>query len=212
MCLHWRRRQSATCGTDWFRVYSAATPCTLFPLPAGSQDKTIKRWRDGQLAATYTGHSDSVRGLCELPGTGFVSASHDMTLRVWSPDGSTLAELVGHTAIIYSCAATQAGLIASGVARTRRPGSVLQHALIFALPRAARAAAARCLRAFRVGGQHGSAVGRHGVRADHPCARLRVVCRVHAGRRPPRRHVQLLCLCLDADGRAASERSGRSSV
>lgn len=54
------------------------------------------------------------RGLCILPGIGFVSASHDCTLKVWSLSREVLAELVGHTAIIYSVAATSTGLIASG--------------------------------------------------------------------------------------------------
>lgn len=65
--------------------------------------------------AAYTGHSDSVRGLCEMPGIGFVSASHDTTLRVWGLNGETLMELVGHTALVYSCAASSSGLIASGM-------------------------------------------------------------------------------------------------
>jgi phospholipase A-2-activating protein len=55
-----------------------------------------------------------VRGLCNLPGVGFVSASNDMTLRVWTLAGDTVAELVGHTALVYSCAATDEGLILSG--------------------------------------------------------------------------------------------------
>lgn len=50
-----------------------------------------------------------------LPGIGFVSGSHDCSLRVWSLEGDVLAELLGHTAIIYHVAATADGLIASGV-------------------------------------------------------------------------------------------------
>lgn len=65
--------------------------------------------------ASYSGHTDSVRGLCEMPGIGFVSASHDTTLRVWSTDGETLTELIGHSALVYACAATSSGLIASGM-------------------------------------------------------------------------------------------------
>jgi phospholipase A-2-activating protein len=49
-----------------------------------------------------------------LPGVGFVSGSHDLTLRVWALTGETLAECVGHSALIYSVAATPSGLIASG--------------------------------------------------------------------------------------------------
>jgi phospholipase A-2-activating protein len=45
-----------------------------------------------------------------------VSASHDCSLRVWSGTGEVLSELLGHTAIIYSVAATAEGRIASGEA------------------------------------------------------------------------------------------------
>ena len=55
-----------------------------------------------------------VRGVCVLPGIGFVSGSHDCSLRVWSLEGDVLAELLGHTAIIYHVAATGNGTIASG--------------------------------------------------------------------------------------------------
>jgi hypothetical protein len=43
-----------------------------------------------------------------------VSGSHDCSLRVWSLEGDVLAELLGHTAIIYHVAATGNGTIASG--------------------------------------------------------------------------------------------------
>jgi phospholipase A-2-activating protein len=81
---------------------------------AGSGDKTIKQWTGDHAHTTYTGHSDSVRTLCELPGIGFVSGSHDMTLQVWAHSGEVLSKLVGHTALVYSCAATMEGMIASG--------------------------------------------------------------------------------------------------
>lgn len=83
-------------------------------LLSGSGDKTIKRWRGTQCVATYKGHTDSVRGVAILPGVGFVSGSHDCSLRVWSLEGDVLAELLGHSAIIYHVAATDSGLIASG--------------------------------------------------------------------------------------------------
>ena len=81
---------------------------------AGGQDKTIKQWSGNHAHTTHSGHTDSVRGLCTLPGIGFVSASNDMTLRVWATEGGTLAQLAGHTALVYSCAATASGMIASG--------------------------------------------------------------------------------------------------
>ena len=61
-------------------------------------------------------HLDFVgcRGLSVVPDLGVVSASHDQTLRLWSFAGETLAELAGHTALVYSAAANAStGLIAS---------------------------------------------------------------------------------------------------
>lgn len=53
-----------------------------------------------------------------FPGLGFVSGSHDLTLRVWDMQGNTISELLGHTAIIYSVAVLPArNLIASGTGR-----------------------------------------------------------------------------------------------
>lgn len=40
-----------------------------------------------------------------MPGLGFATASHDMTCRVWDSTGGLLAELVGHSAIVYCVAA-----------------------------------------------------------------------------------------------------------
>lgn len=74
---------------------------------------TIKQWSGNVVERTYEGHTDSVRALCEVPGLGFVSGSHDMTLRAWTLAGDCIATLVGHTALIYACAAT-AKVLASG--------------------------------------------------------------------------------------------------
>jgi len=45
---------------------------------------------------------------------GFVSASHDFTVKVWALSGEIVSELLGHTAVVYACAALPSGLIASG--------------------------------------------------------------------------------------------------
>ena len=72
------------------------------------------------------------RGLALLPNLGVVSASHDQTLRVWTFQGECIAELVGHTALVYSAACSEDGtLIASAsednTVRTWRPdGQCLQ--------------------------------------------------------------------------------------
>jgi phospholipase A-2-activating protein len=111
-----------------------------------------------QLAACCS----SFRGLALLPGVGFVSASHDMTLRVWAMDGSTIAELAGHTALVYSVAAAPGGsLLASGTGHPtldplpaicgRTHGCALTSAVLRAqgAPRACRPAAARLLAGWR---------------------------------------------------------------
>ncbi|GAX81885.1 hypothetical protein CEUSTIGMA_g9313.t1 [Chlamydomonas eustigma] len=103
---------------------------------SGSGDSTIKLWSGGRCTATLRGHTDTVRALAVFPGLGLVSGSHDLTLRVWDMQGNTLAELLGHTAIIYSVAVhAEKNLIASGsedgTARLWRPSGeclqVLEH-------------------------------------------------------------------------------------
>ena len=54
------------------------------------------------------------RGLALLPNVGVVSASHDQLLKVWTFSGECIAELAGHTALVYCAAATADGLVASG--------------------------------------------------------------------------------------------------
>jgi phospholipase A-2-activating protein len=44
---------------------------------------------------------------------GFVSASHDQTLRVWTLGGDCIGELEGHAALVYSVAVSAKGVIAS---------------------------------------------------------------------------------------------------
>ena len=72
------------------------------------------------------------RGLALLPGLGVVSASHDQSLRVWTMQGECVAQLAGHSAIVYAAAAlAERTLVASGAedntARLWRPdGGALQ--------------------------------------------------------------------------------------
>jgi phospholipase A-2-activating protein len=98
--------------------HEAAVLCAL-ALPSGdilsgSGDCTIRVWSDHKCTHTIAAHSDSVRGLALLPGIGVVSASHDQSLKVWTLAGECVAELVGHTALVYCAAATADGLVASG--------------------------------------------------------------------------------------------------
>lgn len=55
----------------------------------------------------------SCRGLALLEGVGVVSASHDMTLKLWDFQGNIVSDLIGHTAIVYSVATSSSGLVAS---------------------------------------------------------------------------------------------------
>lgn len=80
---------------------------------AGSGDKTIKKWSGNVVDATFTGHSDSVRALCEVPGKGFLSGSHDATLRLWNLAGHCSTVFTGHTSLVYTCAVSRS-CIASG--------------------------------------------------------------------------------------------------
>lgn len=99
---------------------------------SGSGDTTVRMWAGATCIHTIQAHTDTVRGICVLPDVGFVTGSHDMTCKVWDSTGNVLSELVGHTALVYSVAASADGrFIASGsednTARVWRPsGECLQ--------------------------------------------------------------------------------------
>ena len=52
-------------------------------LASGSDDKTVRLWRDGQCTATLTGHTDDVNCLAVLPDGTLASGSADKTVRLW---------------------------------------------------------------------------------------------------------------------------------
>lgn len=146
----WRLPQGKCCSTleghEGPVLCLAVAPRGLGILTGGG-DGTARLWAwsptatRGTCRAVFTGHTDTVRGLCVVPTGGeeaggasqqllrFATASHDCTLRVWthdlssSPSGTAVvqaspansAELRGHTAIIYSVACSGDGrLLASG--------------------------------------------------------------------------------------------------
>ncbi|GLC42085.1 hypothetical protein PLESTB_001066500 [Pleodorina starrii] len=76
---------------------------------SGSGDTSVKMWGPGGGPCIHTikAHTDTVRGICQVPGLGFATASHDLSVRVWDSTGNLLAELFGHTAIVYSVAAVE---------------------------------------------------------------------------------------------------------
>lgn len=55
-----------------------------------SADRTIKLWQADACLKTFTGHSDVVRTLAEVPGVGFLSGSNDGTARLWELSGECL--------------------------------------------------------------------------------------------------------------------------
>ena len=95
----------------------------------GGADKVVKRWRVAFSGApttctcicthTYKGHADTVRCLALAPdGLGFLSGSHDSTVRLWALSGETLGEFRSHSSLVFCVAATHSGgeraLVASG--------------------------------------------------------------------------------------------------
>lgn len=87
-------------------------------LLSGGGDTTIRVWHgmpgNMHCTAIIKAHSDSVRGLALFEEIhAVVSASHDMTLKIWTMSCESIAELVGHTAIVY-CAASHGSVIGSG--------------------------------------------------------------------------------------------------
>ncbi|GJP80940.1 hypothetical protein CLOP_g11135 [Closterium sp. NIES-67] len=98
---------------------------------SGSGDCTIRCWEGSSCIKSVRAHSDSVRGLALLPAVGLLSASHDGSVKLWDLSLQPLLEMVGHTALVYSVAATAGGeLIASGsedaTARVWRDGECMQ--------------------------------------------------------------------------------------
>ncbi len=58
-------------------------------------------------------HEDIIRDFSEVPGIGFVSCSNDETVKLWTIDGSNLAELRGHQGFVFSVKTLDSGEIVS---------------------------------------------------------------------------------------------------
>lgn len=69
-----------------------------------SADKLIGIWSmDGNRLGAFSGHTDCVRGLIDLPELNqFVSVSNDASVRVWNYLGENVDTYFGHTNYIYS--------------------------------------------------------------------------------------------------------------
>lgn len=93
----------------------------------GCADKLIRVWNtSGTLLRTIKDSHDVVRALCKVPssnptGANFASASNDGVIRLFSLQGTVVAELHGHESFIYSLASLPSGeLVSSGEDRTVR--------------------------------------------------------------------------------------------
>jgi WD40 repeat protein len=67
------------------------------------------------LKATYTGHSDYVNSLVELPNGDFATGMYNGTIKIWDrATGNVKETLYLHTLSVQSLALLKDGLLASG--------------------------------------------------------------------------------------------------
>lgn len=60
-------------------------------------------------------HSDTIKALCEVPSqNGFASSAADKTIKLWSQNGTQLAEFKGHLGAVTSLCVLDSGEIVSG--------------------------------------------------------------------------------------------------
>lgn len=99
-------------------------------------DKKIRVFDlNGKSLKTIQGHTDVVRCFCKVEpekwsGATFASAGNDDVIRLWTIDGTAVAELEGHTAYVYSLASLPNGDIVSSsedrTVRVWRSGQCIQ--------------------------------------------------------------------------------------
>jgi len=80
-----------------------------------SGDRTIKIWdpKTGQVKHNIPDHPDTVRGICNVPGLGFLSCCNDFVVRLYSYDGSLLHNLIGHENFVFSSRLLHSGEFAT---------------------------------------------------------------------------------------------------
>jgi len=74
-----------------------------------SADRTIKLWSGEECSHTYTGHTDVVRALANIPNLGFLSASNDGTVRLWELGGSCLSTFQASESFVYAISVLPSG-------------------------------------------------------------------------------------------------------
>jgi phospholipase A-2-activating protein len=66
------------------------------------------------MAKEIDAHSDIVRGLIEVPDlNAFASCSNDHTVKLWSMDGTHLADFKGHTGLVFNLYCLETGEVIS---------------------------------------------------------------------------------------------------
>ena len=64
---------------------------------SGSDDKSIKLWKDNINIKTLQGHNNSIRGLCQINENFFASGSFDFSIKIWEINTwECIQTLVGH--------------------------------------------------------------------------------------------------------------------
>jgi phospholipase A-2-activating protein len=77
-------------------------------------DKKIKLWFRGEQQKEIEAHTDCIRSLVEVPDlNAFASGSNDCTVKLWSMDGTHLADFKGHTGFVYSVDCLESGELVS---------------------------------------------------------------------------------------------------
>ena len=64
---------------------------------SGSDDKTIKLWKDNNNYKTLKGHNNSIRSLCQINKKYFASGSFDFSIKIWEINNwKCVQTLIGH--------------------------------------------------------------------------------------------------------------------
>ena len=83
-------------------------------LLSGSDDKTIKVWKDYEQLNELKGHTKSVRAFCEINKNLFASASFDKTIKIWDINNMSLFQtLTGHAANVICIMLHSSGYLIS---------------------------------------------------------------------------------------------------
>ncbi|EAR99792.1 phospholipase a2 activating protein, putative (macronuclear) [Tetrahymena thermophila SB210] len=86
-------------------------------LVTGSQDKNLNFFRIStgeKIRTVKEAHTDIIRQIAFIEDVGFLSASNDELLKLWTFDGDLMQQLTGHTAFVFTCACLSFGKYVSG--------------------------------------------------------------------------------------------------